>query len=123
VSNDLDFDGTILPNPTINLQFDGTTANLSLQGYFEGDSIDGDGVEDPGVITGELSVTFSGVIDSYHSDVLRNDTSTPTWLRTVGYQNNSANIGYTTSESTSSQLMECPSLTAIACVLVVLLCC
>lgn len=44
---------------------------------------------------GEFIMTFSCVIDVYHSDVLRNDTATPTWLRTVGYQNNSLNVGYT----------------------------
>ena len=34
------------------------------------------------------------VIDPYHSDTLVNTSRTPTWLRTVGFGNNSMNIGY-----------------------------
>lgn len=37
---------------------------------------------------------FQGVIDPYHSDVLVNDSATTRWLPTVGYGNNSTNIGY-----------------------------
>lgn len=48
----------------------------------------------------------------YHSDVLKNDTSTLTWLLTVGYNNTSANFGYTT-RSTGSRIAEPLSLTAV----------
>jgi hypothetical protein len=48
------------------------------------------------MFAGKLIMNFSGVIDHYRSDILRNDTDTPTWVRTVGYQNNSLNVGYTT---------------------------
>lgn len=43
---------------------------------------------------GEFKLSFAGVIDRYHSDVLKNDTDTPTWIRTVGFNNNSVNIGF-----------------------------
>jgi hypothetical protein len=111
ISGNIDINGSNLtfPNPKIDLQFDGTTANLSLQGYVEASPETTEGPPIPG----EVRLTFSGVIDSYHSDILRNDTSTPTWLRTVGFNNNSANIGYTTSGSKSGQLIGSLSLTAI----------
>ncbi|KAH8703523.1 hypothetical protein BGW36DRAFT_423084 [Talaromyces proteolyticus] len=110
------FNGTNLPSPNIDLQFDGSTANLTLQGYAEADPIYETGstsTTGDTTIAGEFRLTFSGVIDTYHSDILRNDTSTPGWLRTVGFNNNSANFGYTTSESTRSKLMGPLSLTAI----------
>lgn len=105
-----DFTYTNLSIPTINLQFDDTTANLSLQGYVVANP-----VNDEGQVPGQFRLTFSGVIDKYHSDILRNDTSIPTWLRTVGFNNNSENIGYTntSSGSTTSHLMGSLSLTAI----------
>jgi len=39
---------------------------------------------------------FGRHVDRYQSDVLINDTDTLTWLPTVGYQNNSLNVGCTT---------------------------
>lgn len=84
--------------------------NLSLQGYVVANPVNGEGQ-----IPGQFRLTFSGVIDKYHSDILRNDTSTPSWLRTVGFNNNSENIGYTntTSGSTGSHLMGSLPLTVI----------
>jgi hypothetical protein len=32
----------------------------------------------------KFDISFLGVINSYYSNTLRNDTETPTWLRTVG---------------------------------------
>lgn len=57
--------------------------------------------EGPVLFMGKFLMTFTGVIDSYHSDVLRNDTATPTWLRSVGYQNNSLNVAYTSASTAS----------------------
>lgn len=92
------YKGTKFTNPVISLQFDGKTANLSMKGYFSATPEKmTQPVSDAGSLNtfaGQFVMTFSGVIDSYHSDVLRNDTATPTWLRTVGYGNNSLNIGY-----------------------------
>jgi hypothetical protein len=107
--------GTNFPNPTIDLQFDASTANLTLQGYGEASPIYGTGPtarSEVEVVWGKFSLKLSGVIDKYHSDVLRNDTSTPAWLPTVGYNNNSANIGYTT-KSTGSRIAEPLSLSAV----------
>lgn len=107
--------GTNFTNPTIDLQFDDSTANLTLQGYAEAGAVYGTEpftTSGSTVVWGEFSLTLSGVIDKYHSDVLRNDTNTPTWLPTVGYNNNSANIGYTT-QSTGSRIAEPLLLTTI----------
>ncbi|KAJ5113019.1 hypothetical protein N7456_001553 [Penicillium angulare] len=92
------YNGTNFTDPVISIQFDGQTANLSMKGYASAVSEYKTGsAYQVGSVTfaGEFTLTFSGVIDLYHSDVLRNDMATPTWLRTVGYQNNSLNVGYT----------------------------
>ncbi|PYH42831.1 uncharacterized protein BP01DRAFT_393862 [Aspergillus saccharolyticus JOP 1030-1] len=64
----------VSPSPalSVSLEFDGETANYTI-----------------------FILRFAGVLDAYHSDILANDTATPTWLRTVGVNNNSPNIGYT----------------------------
>lgn len=116
--------GTNLTNPTIDLQFDDSTANLTLQGYAEAGAVYGTEpftTSGSTVVWGEFSLTLSGVIDKYHSDVLRNDTNTPTWLPTVGYNNNSANIGYTT-QSTGSRIAEPLLLTTIVFTLWLIIC-
>lgn len=116
--------GTNWTDPVINLQFDGQTANLTMKGYFNAISEYWDQViyqEGSVHFAGEFTMTFEGVIDLYHSDVLRNDTATPTWLRTVGYQNNSLNIGYTTSGSAGGQMVGIWSLAMIMVISQVLL--
>ncbi|KAJ5698114.1 hypothetical protein N7462_000119 [Penicillium macrosclerotiorum] len=94
--------------PTVGLQFDSRTANFTLDGYFlaqpfikenstyqyldEG-NIRLASAKGPDVTMGKISIKFEGVIDSYHSDVLVNNSATPTWLKSVGFGNNSMNIG------------------------------
>lgn len=83
------------PDPVLSLQFDGQTANLTIEGYFDAtpkptgkntfNTVD---IE----ARGKVKITFLGSIDSYHSDVLVNDTSKPTWKRTVGFNNNTLNV-------------------------------
>ena len=88
--------------PIVNLWFDSQTANLSLDGSFTAipmllpNSSRNPLMPNLGNVSfqGSIKIRFQGVIDPYHSDVLVNDSATPTWLRTVGYGNNSANIGY-----------------------------
>ncbi|KAJ5124488.1 uncharacterized protein N7515_008313 [Penicillium bovifimosum] len=85
--------------PTVDFQFDSRTANFTLNGYAAGspyliDRSDPTRPLGPDEVQGKIKVSFFGVIDSYHSDTLVNSSSTPTWLRTVGFGNNSANIGY-----------------------------
>lgn len=96
--------GLYVPDPVLDIQFDGKTANLSVNGYFigydtvkEGTMTSTDGM----LVVGGMKVSFLGVLDAYHSDVLANDTATPTWLRTVGFQNNSLNVGYTSTVSSN----------------------
>ncbi|KAJ5743837.1 hypothetical protein N7533_008707 [Penicillium manginii] len=85
--------------PTVDFQFDSRTANFTLNGYAAGfpyliNRSDPSKPLGPDEVQGKIKVSFFGVIDSYHSDTLVNSSSTPTWLRTVGFGNNSANIGY-----------------------------
>ncbi|KAJ6045853.1 hypothetical protein N7444_007107 [Penicillium canescens] len=93
--------------PFMNAMFNERTANLTLEGKFAaypylrandtgyigtpdgGETSTGDSVQ------GTIRFTFKGHLDSYHSDVLNMDTTVPTWLRTVGFGNNSMNVGYT----------------------------
>ncbi|KAJ5611605.1 hypothetical protein N7528_008710 [Penicillium herquei] len=91
--------GTNFTNPVVDLQFDSMTANMTIKGYFFGvvQSEIGSDLESwyGNVFAGTFVLSFLGVIDSYHSDILKNDTATPTWIPTVGYNNNSLNVGYT----------------------------
>ena len=103
-----DFTYTNLSIPSIKLQCDGTTANLSLQGYVVPNPVDGEGQ-----VPAQFRLTFLGIIDKYHSDVLRKDTGTPNWLSTVGFNSNSENIGYTNTTSGSSHIMGSLPLNAI----------
>ncbi|KAJ5787445.1 hypothetical protein N7457_002435 [Penicillium paradoxum] len=87
--------------PEVGLQFDSQTANLTVNGYASGtpyhiaDEEYGEHERTgPDVIQGKIKITFSGVIDPYRSDTLFENTTMPTWLRTVGFQNNPVNIGY-----------------------------
>ncbi|KAJ5910615.1 hypothetical protein N7504_005258 [Penicillium tannophilum] len=127
ISFNTTFNGTVFTNPVVNLQFDTTTANFSMQGYFAANVISKTGPDFPldaeaeYTLVGKFAMSFSGVIDRYHSDILRNDTETPTWLPTVGYQNNSLNVGYTTT-SGGNQLAGSCSLAAILLLLQMLVC-
>ncbi|KAJ5667732.1 uncharacterized protein N7477_006302 [Penicillium maclennaniae] len=97
------------PDPVLNLQFDGNTANLTIEGYFDAtpkptgnhtfNTVD---IE----AHGNVKITFLGTIDRYHSDVLVNDTSRPTWKRTVGFNNNTLNVG---DKSSSTKANGAPS--------------
>lgn len=90
--------------PEVNLYFDAKTANLSIDGGFtsvpseppsRSVTANESGYGQPKhTLQGKVKIQFSGDIDQYHSDVLVDDTSTPTCLRSVGSQNNSANIRY-----------------------------
>ena len=87
--------------PTVNIQFDSQTANFTLNGYAAGfpyliDRYDSSNLPGPykDEVQGKIKVSFYGVIDPYHSDILVQTSTTPTWLRTVGFGNNSMNIGY-----------------------------
>jgi hypothetical protein len=99
ISSNISISGSraVYPYPVIDLQFDSKTANLSLEGYFEALAT----IYPAKILTGRFKMTFSGIVDTYYSDVLVNDTATPTWLRTVGFQNNSLNVGYTSGSSST----------------------
>lgn len=97
--NTEDWDGFQYPN--VSVQFDDKTANLTLDGVFSaipyvqpdywvmgGPTTGGPGVH------GFIKVRFNGVLDAYHSDSLSLDSNEPSWLRTVGFENDPSNIGY-----------------------------
>lgn len=94
------------PDPVLNLQFDGQTANLTVDGYYlavpkptGNNTFNTVDIE----ARGTMKISFLGRIDSYHSDVLVNDSSTPTWKRSVGFNNNTLNVGDTASSGAPSQ--------------------
>ncbi|RFN52860.1 hypothetical protein FIE12Z_2873 [Fusarium flagelliforme] len=94
-----DWDG--YKNPELSMQFDDKTANLTLDGVFHATpymrlnstKIRPAPVQDGSAFIGYFSVQFNGVLDAYHSDKMTLKQSLPTWQRTVGFGNNTANIG------------------------------
>ncbi|KAJ5888468.1 hypothetical protein N7495_008509 [Penicillium taxi] len=93
--------------PSMNAKFDDKSANLTLEGKFVASPLlrandtgyigtpDGGEISDGDSVQGTIRFTFKGDLDYYHSDVLDISTTVPTWLRTVGFGNNSMNVGYT----------------------------
>lgn len=87
--------------PDISVMFDDKTANLTLDAVFSArpylwpnaTESSGRATASPGA-HGFIQIYVSGVIDPYHSDSLSLEDETPTWLRTVGFGNDSSNIGY-----------------------------
>ncbi|KAF4452588.1 hypothetical protein F53441_4607 [Fusarium austroafricanum] len=86
--------------PNITAQFDDKTANLTFDGVFTARPYVRINGPDRSPMLGEpnvkgyIQVRFSGALDAYHSDSLSLDGKTPSWLRTVGFKNDSSNIGY-----------------------------
>lgn len=103
------------PNPVLDVHFDGETANLTVEGYFEGTPIGRNGFnEDDLFVPGKAKLSFSGVIDTYHSDVLVNESATPSWERSIGFGNDSSNIGYNgTNASASSSFQSSGTLSVL----------
>mgnify|MGYP006873471877 CR=1 FL=1 len=90
-------------SPKMRVTFDAQTANYTLYADFaafpflrsnDSEYIADESPEQQAVpqILGSIRFTSTGVLDGYHSDVLNMNTSSPTWLRTVGFGNNSLNI-------------------------------
>lgn len=87
--------------PDVSVQFDDKTANLTMDAVFSAipyvqpnvSNWQGPTTSDPGA-HGFIQIRVSGVIDAYHSDSLTLEDKTPVWLRTVGFGNDSSNIGY-----------------------------
>ncbi|KAM0342542.1 hypothetical protein ACHAPU_009516 [Fusarium lateritium] len=87
--------------PNISVQFDDKTANLTMDAVFSaspyvwpnasGHSMPTRG--SPGA-TGFIQIRVPGLLDAYHSDLLSLNDTKPVWLRTVGFGNESSNIGY-----------------------------
>lgn len=98
--NSQEWDEFVQPNVTVD--FDAHTANLTLDGdFFASPYIrsNNSGYPETGMtssddaLQGTVQVRFRGVLDTYNSDILDINSTTPAWLRTVGFGNNSLNIG------------------------------
>ncbi|KAJ5594713.1 uncharacterized protein N7459_000921 [Penicillium hispanicum] len=95
---------TSYPDPVLSMQFDAETANLTIDGYFESTPVGNASFNEDGLaVPGKIHMSFSGSLDAYHSDDLVNNSATPVWLKTVGFQNNSQNIGYNHSKSGATE--------------------
>ncbi|KAJ6002357.1 hypothetical protein N7451_004904 [Penicillium sp. IBT 35674x] len=90
--------------PVMNATFDDKTANMTMEGTFSAmpflrsniSNYIGGGqgeVSTQDMVQGRIRFTFEGVLDSYHSDVLDMNATSPTWLRTVGFGNDTLYIG------------------------------
>ncbi|KAI1072041.1 hypothetical protein LB507_005371 [Fusarium sp. FIESC RH6] len=88
-------------DPVVSMQFDEKTANLTLDGVFSAAPyarLNTTYLRPAPVIgrstyVGFYSLKFDGLLDAYHSDLLSLKENVPTWQRTVGFGNNTANIG------------------------------
>jgi hypothetical protein len=107
------------PGIAVNLEFDRVTANYTMRGYFEASRTTGeDGATLVGDhMEGQFTLRFAGILDPYHSDVLANGTTTPTWLRTVGFNNDSQNIGFTGAAGRACSLAGAGRLAALVLVI------
>ncbi|KAJ5316313.1 hypothetical protein N7476_006620 [Penicillium atrosanguineum] len=76
-------DGRLRRNTVINFQFDSKTLNATV--YANGTDMV---INMDKKISGVLKITMTGVIDPWHSDFLSDNSTTPSWKRTVGYDEN-----------------------------------
>ncbi|KAF4503097.1 hypothetical protein FAGAP_652 [Fusarium agapanthi] len=88
--------------PDISVLFDDKTANLTMDAVFSArlyvwpnatTKWSGPQTGSPGAHA-FIEIRVSGAIDARHSDLLSLKDETPVWLRTVGFGNDSSNIGY-----------------------------
>ncbi|KAF5708535.1 hypothetical protein FMUND_10554 [Fusarium mundagurra] len=88
--------------PNISVMFDDKMANLTMDAVFSARPYvwpnattewSAPTTGSPGA-HGFIQIRVSGVIDAYHSDSLSLENETPVWQRTVGFGNDSSNIGY-----------------------------
>jgi hypothetical protein len=107
--------------PKVDIQFDSQTANLTVDGYAAAfpyrNTITGYGqnnLVNSDEVQGKIKISFFGAIDPYHSDTLVNTSTIPTWLRTVGFGNNSMNIGHNSGAPGRSRLSNWGTATVFA---------
>ncbi|GAB1196781.1 hypothetical protein APSETT444_006056 [Aspergillus pseudonomiae] len=76
-----------ITEPIASLMFDNQSASFSFSGWFLVNNEKGD------AMYGEGSIEFLGKIDPLHSDIL-NKGNKPSWVPTLGFGNNSMNMGF-----------------------------
>ncbi|KAF5671246.1 hypothetical protein FHETE_4216 [Fusarium heterosporum] len=113
--------------PNISVQFDDKTANLTMNAVFSTNPYVWPNMSDlstpttgnPGA-TGFMQIRVAGLLDSYHSDLLSLNETTPTWLRTVGFGNESSNIGYESRAMKLSLEFTLATLAIATCIVMIL---
>ncbi|KAJ4254508.1 hypothetical protein NW762_010107 [Fusarium torreyae] len=113
--------------PNISVQFDDKTANLTMDAVFTASPYVWPNVSEwlgpttgsPGT-TGFMQIRVSGFLDAYHSDLLSLNDTKPVWLRTVGFGNESSNIGYESSAIKLSSEFTVAILAFAVCIAMVL---
>ncbi|KAL2857302.1 hypothetical protein BJY01DRAFT_242373 [Aspergillus pseudoustus] len=94
-----EFDGLeSVPFPTVQLAFDDASASFSIRSSVLANTLADRSDEDEEApvtpqISAKLSIEFLGSIDPARSDIL-SEKAPVTWMRTVGFSNNSMNLGY-----------------------------
>lgn len=89
-------DWTDFALPDYTVDFGARTASLTLDGVFRAEPYmrsEHPMLSANDAVQGAIQVRFRGVLDAYHSDILDGNSASPAWLRTVGFGNNSLNIG------------------------------
>ncbi|KAJ5951299.1 uncharacterized protein N7479_009712 [Penicillium vulpinum] len=94
----------VLPNMTVD--FNTHAANLTMDGDFaaapylrsNNSGYPHSGVMSGTTLQGPIQIRFQGVLDAYNSDILDVNSTSPAWLRTVGFGNNSLNIANSLSQ-------------------------
>ncbi|KAL2862419.1 uncharacterized protein BJX67DRAFT_366448 [Aspergillus lucknowensis] len=97
-SEDWDDDDLGVTNPTLQLTFDGASANLRVESWVFANTLHArvdDREEDPTpAIAARMSIEFLGRVDAARSDVLNGEGSEPSWTPTLGFGNNSLNLDF-----------------------------
>ncbi|PWY84971.1 hypothetical protein BO70DRAFT_395647 [Aspergillus heteromorphus CBS 117.55] len=82
-------DGFTWSYPTLEMQFDDRTANLTIEGEFMAYPYHPQGLGNGTSVSiaGTVKMVFRGVMDDDRSDILVQGDGQPTWERTVGFAN------------------------------------
>ncbi|KAF4998980.1 hypothetical protein FGRMN_2779 [Fusarium graminum] len=113
--------------PNISVQFDDKTANLTMDAVFSAspymwlNASEGSrpAIGSPGA-TGFIQIRVAGLLDTYHSDLLSLNGTEPTWLRTVGFGNDSSNVGYESKAIIQSSQLTITLLAITICIAMIL---
>lgn len=114
--------------PRLDVQFDDKIVNGSIFGDFDAYVFVNSNrsiMSTPTLgtsVQGTVNITFSGFLDGFHSDLLVMDmgSKSPRWLRTVGFGNDSQDIGYGSGANQRSSSMPWVTVLGLAIILALL---